>query len=109
MNDKKKNRMVLNVKEMPESVYKILNEKASRRNLTPYITELVKKDLSNKLILQKLDLILSKLDHTEIIDNKIKSDENSSKNYLKEGSIIDEIKDIQGEISVDDLEEEQDY
>lgn len=107
--DKKKVRMVLNVKEMPESVYNILNEKALRRNLTPYIVELVKKDLSNKLILKKLDLILSKLNHTEITDNKIKIDKTLSKEFIKEGSVISDIKDIRGEISTDDLEDEQDY
>ncbi|RMD00266.1 hypothetical protein D9O40_10570 [Clostridium autoethanogenum] len=113
--DKKKVRMVLNVREIPEDVYNVLNEKALRRNLTPYIVELVKKDLSNKLIIQKLDEILNKLDNTEIKKNdnnsndEIALSEKDTKDSLQEGSIISEIKDVKGEINDEDLEDEQDY
>jgi hypothetical protein len=109
--DKKKNRMVLNVREIPEDVYNILNKKALRRNLTPYIVELVKKDLSNKLIIGKLDQILNKLNNIEIkkSDNSSESEiALSQKVPLEEGSIIDEIKDIKSEINDEDLDE-QDY
>lgn len=113
--DKKKVRMVLNVREIPEDVYNVLNEKALRRNLTPYIVELVKKDLSNKLIIQKLDEILNKLDNTEIKKNdnnsndEIALSEKDTKDSLQEGSIISEIKYVKGEINDEDLEDEQDY
>jgi len=109
--DKKKNRMVLNVREIPEDVYNILNKKALRRNLTPYIVELVKKDLSNKLILEKLDQILNKLDNVVIKkssnDSKIEISL-SQKSDLEEGSIISNITDVKGEINDEDLDE-QDY
>jgi histidyl-tRNA synthetase len=103
--------MVLNVREIPEDVYNILNKKALRRNLTPYIVELVKKDLSNKLILEKLDQILNKLDNVVIKkssnDSKIEISL-SQKSDLEEGSIISNITDVKGEINDEDLDE-QDY
>lgn len=109
--DKKKNRMVLNVREIPEDVYNILNKKALRRNLTPYIVELVKKDLSNKLILEKLDQILNKLDNVVIKKSNNDSETEislSQKSDLEEGSIISNITDVKGEINDEDLDE-QDY
>lgn len=109
--DKKKNRMVLNVREIPEDVYNILNKKALRRNLTPYIVELVKKDLSNKLILEKLDQILNKLDNVVIKKSSNDSETEislSQKSDLEEGSIISNITDVKGEINDEDLDE-QDY
>jgi len=109
--DKKKNRMVLNVREIPEDVYNILNKKALRRNLTPYIVELVKKDLSNKLILEKLDQILNKLDNVVIKKSSNDSEIEislSQKSDLEEGSIISNITDVKGEINDEDLDE-QDY
>lgn len=109
--DKKKNRMVLNVREIPEDVYNILNKKALRRNLTPYIVGLVKKDLSNKLIIEKLDQILNKLDNVVIKKSNNDSETEislSQKSDLEEGSIISNITDVKGEINDEDLDE-QDY
>jgi histidyl-tRNA synthetase len=103
--------MVLNVREIPEDVYNILNKKALRRNLTPYIVELVKKDLSNKLILEKLDQILNKLDNVVIKKSSNDSEIEislSQKSDLEEGSIISNITDVKGEINDEDLDE-QDY
>ncbi|AAK76870.1 MULTISPECIES: hypothetical protein [Clostridium] len=107
-NDKRKPRMVLNAEAMPKEIYDLLNEKAKSRRLTPYIIELVKKDLSNQKIVSKLDLlsdnvnlILSKLDNIKLVKESLDSEDD----LLKEGKIVD-FKEVESHISKEDMDDD---
>lgn len=63
VNEEKRGRMVLNAKDMPDDVYEILNEKAFKRALTPYIVEIIRDNQKYEFILEKLDNVESKIDN----------------------------------------------
>lgn len=111
MNEKRK-RMALNSEDMPDTVYKILNEKALKRNLTSYIIELVEESLKSKEVLKRLDKIENKINN--ILSKNLKFNENeavneiapdsSQENSLKEGVIINDSNALGG-IDEDDKRE----
>ncbi|MCR3758638.1 hypothetical protein KYB31_06470 [Clostridium felsineum] len=110
-NDKRKPRMVLNAEAMPKEIYDLLNEKAKSRRLTPYIIELVKKDLSNREIVAKLDmvsnnidLILSKLNNVHLVQNA----SHKENEKLKEGNVMS-FDEVHGGISLEDLNDQWDF
>ncbi|MFL0196058.1 hypothetical protein ACJDU8_10845 [Clostridium sp. WILCCON 0269] len=102
---KKRNRMALNSKEMPDDVYQILNEKALKRNLTSYIIDLVKKEENDKLILERLDNIseyISRISSKVYVKSDMEDNIIEEKRSLKEGMIINEIKEVTGELDQED-------
>lgn len=78
----KRKRMALNSEDMPDDVYKILNEKAMKRSLTNYIIELVQENFKTKDLSKKLDLIEDKIDI--ILSNGFTLNINANKNNLEE-------------------------
>ena len=106
MVEQKRGRMVVNAKELPDDVYKILNEKALKRSLTPFIIELVRESIKTKLVLERLDKIESKID--SIIYNDIVTKENciekidEQNGELKEGLIVQNINGVISEIDESD-------
>jgi len=87
MSEKRK-RITLNSDDMPDEVYDILNEKALKRKVTPFIIEIVQQRIKDKSILDKLITIESKLDMlasgNTIIRNKKPQEEQS----LMEGKVV---------------------
>ena len=107
MNEEKRGRMVINPKDVPNDVYEILNKKASRRALTPFIVELVREKENTKLVLEKLRNIEDKIDRI----NSCKTVKNE--NYIEpvdealmEGVVVENIKEVIGGI---DQEDKVDY
>lgn len=108
MNKEKRERMVISSKDLPDDVYEILNERASKRALTAYIIEVVRESEKTKLILEKLDSIDKKIDNISLKNIDIKNDiitENKEEEKLKEGIILSADK-IEGSI---DEEDKTDY
>jgi replicative DNA helicase len=86
MNEKeKRKRMALNSEDMPDNVYKILNEKAMKRSLTNYIIELVQESFKTKDVSKKLDSIEDKIDL--ILSNGVTLNINANKDNLEEDSL----------------------
>jgi replicative DNA helicase len=86
MNEKeKRKRMALNSEDMPDNVYKILNEKAMKRSLTNYIIELVQESFKTKDVSKKLDSIEDKIDL--ILSNGVTLDMNTNRDNLEEDSL----------------------
>lgn len=96
--------MAFTTKGIPDYIYDILNDKADKRILTPYIVELVKNQETNKIILEKLDNIETKIDSISsgVVINK---KEPSRSEELKEGTVFKakEVKKV--EVDYKDLEE----
>jgi len=106
VNEEKRGRMVLNAKELPDDVYKILNEKALKRVLTPYIVEIIRDNQKYKLILEKLDNIESKIDDITfngIIKKEIGIEETVTVDDLQEGIIVENINEVISEIDESDI------
>lgn len=104
MSKEKRERMVITSKDLPDDVYEILNERASKRALTAYITEIVRESKKTKLILEKLDNIDRKIDNISLKNVTIKSDNtvgNKEDEKITEGTILSVDK-IEGSIDEDD-------
>ena len=89
--------MVLNAKDMPDDVYEILNEKAFKRALTPYIVEIIRDNQKYRLILEKLDDIESKIDNITLngtIKKENGSEEAVTGDDLQEGIIVENINEV---------------
>lgn len=104
MSKEKRERMVIASKDLPDDVYEILNERASKRALTAYIIEVVREREKTKLILEKLDNIDKKIDDISLNNVTIKNDntmENKEDEKLTEGTILSVDK-IEGSIDEED-------
>jgi hypothetical protein len=104
MDEEKRGRMAINAKELPDDVYKILNEKACKRALTPFIIELVHQKENIKLILDKLEIIEEKIN--EITLSKITTPKDTMEEEILEGFVVEKIKEVVGSI---DREDKADY
>lgn len=109
MVEQKRGRMVVNAKELPDDVYEILNEKALKRSLTPFIIELVRESIKTKFLLERLDKIESKID--SIICNEVVVKENciekidEESDDLQEGLIVKSVSEVISEFDkVDEIE-----
>lgn len=103
MNEEKRGRMAINARELPDDVYNILNEKASKRALTPFIIELVRQKENTKLILDKLQSIeekIIKISLGKIIKGKDSLD--SVEDVVVEGIVVENIKEVIGGIDKED-------
>lgn len=106
VNEEKRGRMVLNAKELPDDIYEILNEKAFKRALTPYIVEIIRDNQKYKLILQKLDNIELKIDNITlngIIKKEIGIETAVTVDDLQEGIIVKNINEVISEIDESDI------
>ncbi|MBZ9637503.1 hypothetical protein [Clostridium sp. FP1] len=106
VNEEKRGRMVLNAKYMPDDVYEILNEKALKRALTPYIVEIIRDNQKYKLILEKLDNIESKIDNITfngITKKEIGIEAAVTVDELQEGIIVENINEVISEIDESDI------
>ena len=97
----KRKRITLNCEDMPDEIYNILNEKALRRKITPYIIEIVQQRLMDKLVLEKLEAIEVKIDGLASGNIKVKSNNNEEEKTLKEGMFV-KANTIIGEIDEED-------
>lgn len=91
MSKEKRERMVITSRDLPDDVYEILNDKASKRALTAYIIEVVREREKTKLILEKLDSIDKKIDNISLKNVDKKNDiviENIEEEMLTEGTIL---------------------
>ncbi len=107
MDEEKRGRMAINAKDLPDDVYKILNEKASKRALTPFIIELVRQKENTKLILDKLISIEEKIDNFTL--GKMVKNQNYIEQVddsLMEGIVVENINKVIGGI---DKEDKVDY
>lgn len=105
-NEEKRGRMVLNAKDMPDDVYEILNEKAFKRALTPYIVEIIRDNQKYKIILEKLDNIESKIDNITLngaIKKEIGIEAAVNVDDLQEGIIVENINEVISEIDESDI------
>lgn len=105
-NEEKRGRMVLNAKDMPDDVYEILNEKAFKRALTPYIVEIIRENQKYKIILEKLDNIESKIDNITLngtIKKGISIESAATVDELQEGVIVEKINEVISEIDESDI------
>ncbi|WP_142334777.1 hypothetical protein, partial [Bacillus pseudomycoides] len=102
---------------MPEDVYKILNEKANSRQLTAFVVELVQNEKRYEQLLQKLDNVEQRLNLLNTVENKLnllltnglvpvpkQEDLKTEEPVLQEGKIID-AREVLGGISEEDNEE----
>ena len=106
VNEEKRGRMVLNAKDMPDDVYEILNEKAFKRALTPYIVEIIRDNQKYKIILEKLDNIESKIDSITLngtIKKEIGNESATTIDDLQEGVIVENINEVISEIDESDI------
>ena len=106
VNEEKRGRMVLNAKDMPDDVYEILNEKAFKRALTPYIVEIIRDNQKYKIILEKLDNIESKIDNITLngtIKKENGIEEAVTTDELQEGMIVENINEVISEIDESDI------
>ncbi|KEK21850.1 hypothetical protein [Bacillus gaemokensis] len=110
-------KMALRADNMPEDVYKILNEKANSRQLTAFVVELVQNENRYEQLLQKLDHVEQRLNLLDTVENKLdllltngfvpaqkQEDLKMEEPVLQEGKIIDARK-VLGGISEEDNEE----
>lgn len=106
----KKSRMTFTTTDIPDEIYEILNDKADKRQLAPYIVELVKTYKSNKLILSKLESIEAKVDGISggVMIRKKDDDEQLKSQQLKKGLVVN-ASTIKGGIEENDLNEENDF
>ncbi|MBU3186802.1 hypothetical protein [Clostridium estertheticum] len=106
VNEEKRGRMVLNAKDMPDDVYEILNKKAFKRALTPYIVEIIRDNQKYKLILEKLDDIESKIDNITL-NGTIKKENDikvaATDDNLAEGIIVENINEVISEMDESDI------
>jgi len=113
----KNRKMALRADNMPDDVYKILNEKASGRQLTAFIVELVQNEKRYEQLIQKLDNVEQKLNLLDTVESKLdllltngfvsapeQDDIKAEEPILQEGRIID-AKEVIGGISKEDSEE----
>ena len=106
VNEEKRGRMVLNAKDMPDDVYEILNEKAFKRALTPYIVEIIRENQKYKIILEKLDNIELKIDNIALngtIKKEIGIEAAVAVDELQEGIIVENINEVISEIDESDI------
>ncbi|EJS63634.1 hypothetical protein CN425_16340 [Bacillus cereus] len=110
-------KMALHADNMPEDVYRILNEKANSRQLTAFIVELVQNEKRYEQLLQKLDTVEQRLNLLDTVENKLdllltngfvpalrQEDLKTEEPILQEGKIID-ARVVLGGISEEDNEE----
>ncbi|MBY0598954.1 hypothetical protein [Bacillus bingmayongensis] len=113
----KNRKMALRADNMPEDVYKILNEKANSRQLTAFVVELVQNEKRYEQLLQKLDTVEQRLNLLDTVENKLdllltngfvpaqrQEDLKTEEPVLQEGKIID-AREVLGGISEEDNEE----
>lgn len=113
----KNRKMALQADNMPDDVYKILNEKASSRQLTAFVVELVQNEKRYEQLIQKLDNVEQRLNLLDTVESKLDlllnngfvsatEQENikAEEPILQEGKIID-AKEVIGGISKEDSEE----
>ncbi|HEK9103484.1 TPA: hypothetical protein SUB30_004966 [Bacillus pseudomycoides] len=113
----KSRKMALHADNMPEDVYRILNEKANSRQLTTFVVELVQNKKRYEQLLQKLDTVEQRLNLLDTVENKLdllltngfvpaqkQEDLKMEEPVLQEGKIID-AKVVLGGISEEDNEE----
>ncbi|PEE37777.1 hypothetical protein [Bacillus pseudomycoides] len=113
----KNRKMALRADNMPEDVYRILNEKANSRQLTAFIVELVQNEKRYEQLLQKLDHVEQRLNLLDTVENKLdllltngfvptqkQEDLRMEEPVLQEGKIID-AREVIGGISEEDNEE----
>lgn len=107
MVEKKRGRMVINAKDLPDDIYKILNEKASKRALTPYIIELVRQSMKTNILIEKLDEIEEKIDKITYNDEDIKENciekINKQNEELQEGIIVKNVNEVISEVDESDI------
>ena len=95
----KRKRIALNSEAMPDDVYEILNEKALRRKITPFIIELVQDRIKEKELLEKLNVIDAKID-------RLTSGNTIIKNSSLEEEVLAEGRLIQAAVVISEIEEE---
>lgn len=103
----KNRKMALHADNMPEDVYRILNEKANSRQLTTFVVELVQNEKRHEQLLQKLDTVENKLNlllTNGFVPAQGQGDLKTTEPVLQEGKIID-AKEVLGGISKEDNEE----
>ncbi|HGE5781587.1 MULTISPECIES: hypothetical protein [Bacillus] len=113
----KNRKMALRADNMPDDVYKILNEKANSRQLTAFVVELVQNEKRYEQLLRKLDHVEQRLNLLDTVENKLdllltngfvptqkQEDLKMEEPVLQEGKIID-AKEVLGGISEEDNEE----
>lgn len=113
----KRKKMALGANNMPDDVYKILNEKSNSRQLTSFVVELVQNEQRYNELMKKLDSVERRLNLLDTFENKLdlllSNDLVTTKKQtgfkdneleLKEGKIID-TKEVIGGISKEDKEE----
>lgn len=102
----RKTRMVLNAKDMPEDVYKILSSYSQHRMLTPYIIDLVRNRESVNMLLKRLDIIENKIDNSNFKENIIKDEHKfTHRTNITEGKVIEEINSVKGGINPSEITE----
>ena len=84
----KRKRISLNCDEMPDEVYDILNEKALRRKITPYIIEIVRKTIDDKSLIDKLDAIEAKIDSITSGNIIFNANNTEEEKLLEEGRVV---------------------
>jgi hypothetical protein len=107
MVETKRERMVVNAKELPDDVYDILNEKASKRALTPFIIDLVRESIKTNVLLDKLNKIESKIDSITCNNDKA-TEENCIEKIneeMQEGIIVENINKVFSEVDESDIQE----
>ncbi|MBO1627996.1 hypothetical protein [Bacillus arachidis] len=113
----KNRKMALHADNMPEDVYRILNERANSRQLTAFVVELVQNEKRYEQLLQKLDHVEQRLNLLDTVENKLdllltngfvptqkQEDLRMEEPVLHEGKIID-AREVIGGISEEDNEE----
>ncbi|MCD2345095.1 hypothetical protein [Clostridium guangxiense] len=108
MSNSKKNKFAIQAKILPENVYKILNEKASKHALTSYIIELVQEKESTELILKELKNIENKIDNLSPKSIIVK-EKAVNEDKLIEGNIVKKVDNVESGIDDDDLNGEGDF
>ncbi|HHT7191194.1 hypothetical protein PDN14_27900 [Bacillus cereus group sp. Bc222] len=113
----KNRKMALHADNMPEDVYRILNEKANSRQLTAFVVELVESEKRYEQLLKKLDTVEQRLNLLDTVENKLnllltnefvpvqrQEGLKTEEPILQEGKIIN-AKEVLGGISEEDNEE----
>jgi hypothetical protein len=68
--NEKRNKMAINSKDLPDDIYEVFKDKASKHALTSYIINLYRDGQRAELIINKLDSMDEKLNKLDIIEKK---------------------------------------
>lgn len=114
MEDKRK-RMTLSPRNMPDHIYKVLNEKSQKRVLTEYVVELMEyKNRENELLqllLKKIDKLEAKLEQSSVVKKEQFPPTEETQlipPIMKEGS-RETLDTLRGGMDTNDLEDEMDF